>query len=578
MALKPYSRRRAEALREKIEDDPPEDLSAADREVLLEFDDELMRHRQKNNRCGWAHHASLLNDLLVIARGTQQLAATLEHGETGEDAVDDVTSWITQDWVDGEPDKSDYTIQSQLSALRNLAATLMDVEFEELPERFAEIEPGSYVVEDPAPLPAEVLRWEDLLEMIKEATSIRDIALLLIQWDIGTRPQKELWTLQKKNIEFRDNCAEITLPNQHGKTDTRKILVTVGWTALQKWVEDLHPAQEDPGESMGPDTYIWTKRNDNKLLEYGSMTARFEDIGKRADIDKEHSAQHFRRSSASILAGKPQINERDLRHRYSWSPKGNAPEHYIERFSDSTQKNVARCRGVDIEDLDSLDEDPDPTPVVCADCKEWTERAHTECVWCGHDIDETQQTINTSPTIKDPDTAGEKSVKELIFDGDLKAADIRSILKVKSHIRSDPEFFGKLEEALPKAVALEDSDDDLIGGTGVAGVTGRLSAAAASVVKGWGVAKHVAMSIHPDYRGYPPSPLRAAGIVAGTAVIMATAVAIIFASGLVGGGAADPVALVTLVVSLLVGSWLVGRDMPTIDEAVDEAVDETGAE
>jgi site-specific recombinase XerD len=566
-----YARRRVQSLREQIKNDPPAGLKPIDQEAILMFDEELQQDRNKRNRCGWAHHASLLNDLLLIATETQLLAATLQDGQAAEDAVNEITSWITEEDLDAELSKSEYTVQSQLSALRNFAATLLDIDFDNLPERFDEIEPASHVTEDPAPLPAEVLRWEDVVEMVKEMDSLRDIALLLVQWDMGMRPQKELYTLQKKNIEFHDQTAEITLPNKHGKTDERKLLITVGWTVLQKWVEEEHPAQNDPEESMTSETFIWTKHKENKHLAYGSMAARFEVAGERAGIDKKHSAQHFRRSSASIFAGKSSITERDLRYMYSWSRKGHAPEHYIQRFSDATQKNIARARGLEIEDTD-LNEDPDVTAIVCANCKEWTERALSNCVWCDHNVDEKQATINTSRTIENPVTMGEKSVKELIFDGDLTPEQIRLLLKVKPHIRSDPEFFGKLEEALPKAEALHDTDSDIIGATSPVGIAGYASATAARVTKGYGVAKHIALRIHPDFDGYPPSPARTAGILAGVGVIVTTAVAISVASGLT-NVLTNPLALATLLVSLLVGTWLVDRDIPTIDEAVESAAD-----
>lgn len=561
-----YARERVRAIRERVAG-PPEKresgLTPEDRNILVKFDDQLTRDRKKNNRCGWYHHGNLLNQLFVFALETNCLAQTLEEGPEGDRALDEVLDWIhSQDY-------SGYTVQGKLSTLRVFANTILG----ELPERFEEIEPSEHVEEDPAPLPSNIVEYVDVIEMIQEVDSIRDKALLLVQWSAGLRPMEELYTLQKKNVQFFEDHAVITLPSE-GKTDRREIIVVVGSPLLKKWVNEQHPVHDDPESSMNPETFIWTKRNENKHLQYGSMTARFDAAGERANIEKDHSPQHFRRSAASVLAGQPFINERDLRHRFSWSPRSRAPEHYIAANSDATKVNVARCRGQDVE---GIEESPDTAPVPCPRCGDWTTRALDACIWCHHNLETEQMTFSASSrSMQDPRAAGEKDLAQMLLDGDVTADDLRTLQKLESVVKTEPELFDRLDQLITKADALEEAAKDERGSAlAVAdpfGLVTYASGIATAAGRKWARAKHLALRVHPGFEHYPPQGPRLAGLLAGWFVILAASLATWSATGVLDDVlAGEPLALLALAISLAVGSALVSRDIPTVREALEAA-------
>ena len=96
----------------------------------------------------------------------------------------------------------------------------------------------------------------------------------------------------------------INLPEQDGKTDKRQVLLVVAAPLLKRWILRNYPVHDDPEASLGPETFIWTKQNENSLPHYNTIGERFRVAGERADLSVSHSAQHLRRSSASIYAWK----------------------------------------------------------------------------------------------------------------------------------------------------------------------------------------------------------------------------------------------------------------------------------
>jgi len=559
-----YARERVLSLRKRIAG-PPEtredELTPEDRNILVKFDDQLTRDRKKNNRCGWYHHGNLLSELFILAVETKSLATTLDDGHDGRAALDDVLEWIH------DQDYSGYTIQGKLSTLRVFAETVLG----ELPERFEEIEPGRHVEDDPAPLPSNIVEYTDVIKMVEEVDAVRDKALLLVQWSTGMRPMEELYTLQKKNVKIYDDHVVLSLPEK-GKTDRRDIMVVVGSQLLRKWVTDEHPAHHDPESSMNPDTFLWTKQNENKHLLYGSLTTRFSVAGERAGIEKDHSPQHFRRSAASVLAGQPYINERDLRHRFSWSPNSDSPEHYIAANSDATKVNVARCRGQDIEGMEGTE---DTAPVVCARCGDWTTRGLEGCIWCQHDLDgeETPLGAVSDAAMQDPRSAGEKDLAQMLLDGDVTADELRTLQKMESVVKSEPELFERLDQLITKADALEEAAKDERGSalavSGPFGAAASVSSALAAASRKWARAKHLALRVHPGFEHYPPRGGRLAALLAGWFVILAGAIAAWDATGILDDVlAGEPLAVLALVVSLAVGSELVRRDLPSVRDAL----------
>ena len=570
---------RVERLRERIAG-PPEErddrISDVDRDVLIEFDKQLVADRLDSNRCGWKHHANLLRHTFDFAAETSGLALSLEDGAEGEEGKKMLTSWIHENY------DNQYTVQAKLSAIRVFAMTVLDGD--ELPKRFAKIEPSAHVDEDPAPLPEEVIEYGEMIAMVKASNLIRDKALISSQWDTGPRPMEEMWSLQFKQLSIYDDYIVITLPRTAGKTNRRDLLVTVGMPYFKEWLKD-HPVWDDPEvpldretdtiDDIPPETYIWTQTDRNKLLSYNGLAARFSAAAEKAGVTKESNPQHFRRSSASIMARQPEIGERDLRILYDWSYFSSSPEHYIAAHSQKVLTNVGLARGHEIEHVEP---EPEVSPIVCERCGEWTMRGIENCVNCDYCVDTDQETLDKMDRQIENPYSDDKDVYEKILTGDVTADDLESVEKVSGDIRSmGGKFFDQLAKLKKRARVLE---QDVNGYASVGGlsswVIGQGIAAGQRSAEAWAQAKRKAMELHPDWMTLSQMPRRraAAMITALTAMSAFMVVTMYLDGSLAELASGDPIEWTAMIIALACLKRLFDREFPTIEEARAAAAEE----
>lgn len=564
--------RRVTKLRKLIagpQDERDEDISAEDRDALVKFDAQLVEDRQSHNRCGWKHHQNLLECLYDLATETDSLAASLEDGSRGRQAKTNLTGWVLSNYENG------YTRQKYLSAIRVFARTVLDCE--QLPKRFAEIEPGEYVDEDPSPLPSNIVEYPDVLDMIRMVDSVRDKALIITQWDVGPRPMEEMYPLQYKSVEINEDHIIITLPRTSGKTDRRNLIVTAGFPLLKLWIEEMHPVHDDPETSLGPDTYIWTKQNKNELLSYDGFRKRFDIAGKRAELDKDHSAQHLRRSSASTMARQPSIGERDLREHFDWSPFSDAPEHYISQHSEGVLTNVAMARGHDVA---NVEKDESVAPIPCDRCGEWTTVGLEECVQCSYNLDPEQGKFEKQRKQIGHPREEEKPIEQKILDGDVTASDLESVQKVAPDIMAKGmDFFENLPEWIKKSRAMERTQSGSSSDSKVPAFSnpsalaawgaGSVCAAGERIVEAW----HKAMKLSPEFEYYPinrmPRRRQAAfaGVMVGWFAVVASVMVVTGDLQAIMNG--DWTTIVGFTLAVLLGLVMVHYEIPTVEEAAE---------
>jgi len=574
------AKRRVERLRERIAgsaEERDERISDKDRDVLIEFDKQLVSDRLDNNRCGWKHHGNLLRHLFDFAVETNGLALSLEDGARGKEGKKMMTSWIHENYDSG------YTVQAKLSAVRVFAMTVLDVD--ELPERFAKIEPSAHVTEDPAPLPEEVIEYAEMLSMVKASNLTRDKALISTQWDTGPRPMEEMWSLQLKNLTINEDYILITLPRTAGKTERRDLLVTVGMPYLKEWLRN-HPVWDDPEvpldrkrhtiQDIPPETYVWTNTDKNKLLSYNGLAARFSAAAEKAGVTKEANAQHFRRSSASIMARQPEIGERDLRILYDWSYFSSSPEHYIAAHSQKVLTNVGLARGHEIEHVEA---EPDVSPLLCRQCGEWTMRGIDNCVSCGYCVDSDQETLDQmTREIQNP-YADDVGLHEKVLTGAVTASDLESVEKVSGDIQSmGQKFFDQLGQLQKRARALQESEIKSYAGLGalMSEISGRTIYASQRAAEAWGRTKAKAVAIHPDLIApCQMSPQRKAWFYTTTAAGFAIMLSLMYLNGsLQALASGDPTEWIGVLIAVAFWKWLMDRNMPTVEEARAAAAEE----
>jgi hypothetical protein len=78
------------------------------------------------------------------------------------------------------------------------------------------------------------------------------------------------------------------------------------------------------------------------------------------------------------------MNQTKLEDRFGWVRGSQVAAHYITRFNEETDADVAEGDGLPEGVLDRETDDRDkPAPVQCPNCEEWTPRHRDACLFCG---------------------------------------------------------------------------------------------------------------------------------------------------------------------------------------------------
>ncbi|MFC6722389.1 MULTISPECIES: tyrosine-type recombinase/integrase [Halobacteriales] len=528
-----------------------EEISDADREVLQRFEEKMDVINAKTDRFKDSYKETLLYCCHEFAVNVGGLATTLQDDAEGREAVNDICLWLD------DQDLSPYTMESSLSSLRVFGHLMLDytpdAEFdeEELPKRFAEIDPGKYTRNlDPTPLPSEVVTYEEAIEMAKQQDNPRDAALIIVQWAAGLRPMCELHRLRYKHVKDEGDRYVITVPDT-AKTGSRTVYIYAGVAVLRKWLEQEHPAHLDSEPDMTSETPIWTHHGENKPIVYGTLSSVFERAADNAGVGKPTSPQGFRRSCASFHARQPSADEEMLRDRFGWSRLSSAPYHYIARFSEARAVKTAKAQG---HEIDEEEEDDPVAPVRCESCNEWTTRGYEHCIWCSHPVGEEVQTISES--IEHPHKDG-ADLLEMIMEGEVTAEDLRSAKTLEPIIKTRADFWMDIDELITLAERYQDDDNETASAFGIGGVVAWMTRYASRVMKRWVRLQDSILRLHPAMQ-YPPNRRTAAGIGVGWLVIVTLSTAILLSNGLAAEIASgEPLAVTSAVLGLSLGAlWI----------------------
>jgi hypothetical protein len=318
-----------------------------------------------------------------------------------------------------------------------------------------------------------------------------------------------------------------------------------------------HPAHQECEEGPGPETFVWTKNDENKLLKYNSMTKRFNRAQEWAGLDKNVSAKIMRKSRASYLAMQPMISEKDLRFYGGWSFGSVAPKHYVHRFDRSTAENISNADGAQFE----VEENREPiAPVECDDCEKRTERGLGHCIWCQADLEEQSEWS----MVDEGGMTQNAELLEHIQAGRVDAEALKAMNMIEEHIRTGDEFFDQLPFLISFAEGnTPDSDSDLNAATPV-GAAGWLGEAR------YAREKHRIMAAHPDFKHYPMAQGRTAALLGGLAVFIPGYSQLFlpeFTGNLLSG---DPQTMLLFAVALVVFGLYVHHDLPDKQDVVDE--------
>lgn len=379
---KDYTRRR-KLKREAIE--TSDTVSDRDRDLLLEFDDELAL---RPSEFAEATRYKLLQYCGLMAGESSTIPAEvlpdveLSETLTDRDAAKDLVRWI-HDRYDNEESNA-----GMRRALRTFGRVITDDGDDggDVPEALEWIPTRVASTYDSAPKPSEMLSWEDALTLIDNVHNLRDAALIAVAWDTGAHGE-ELHDMTVGDISDHRHGLRVTL---NGKTGRRSPTLIPSVPYLQRWIAPgAHPAPDDS------DAPLWCRLNSPEQVSYETLWKAVTRAKERAGLDKPVNFTNFRKSSASYLASQG-MSQAHLEQHHGWVRNSDVASRYVTVFGDAAENELARIHGLDTEE----DESEPIGPVSCPRCNEPTPAEHDRCIHCSqsldHEVDDLLEEVRTA--------------------------------------------------------------------------------------------------------------------------------------------------------------------------------------
>jgi integrase/recombinase XerD len=212
-------------------------------------------------------------------------------------------------------------------------------------------------------IPEELLTEKEMSELIKNAKTDRDKALMSILCESGCRVG-EIGSMQIRHISFEIHGAKITV---EGKTGMRKIPIIRSAPLLQAWLRN-HPSNESI------ESPLWVNSK-GTLLCYARIVRILKECSKKAGIKKRVYPHLLRHSRATITA--KHLKEAEMKHYFGWAQSSKMAGVYVHLSGRDIDNAILKMNGINVEE-DNIENIP--INQICSRCSK--ENSPTD-VYCG---------------------------------------------------------------------------------------------------------------------------------------------------------------------------------------------------
>ncbi|UIO99872.1 tyrosine-type recombinase/integrase [Halobaculum sp. CBA1158] len=422
-------------------------VDSEDKPLLIEFDERLTRHKKDR------YHTTLLQKTLAFCRYRNpptpngyddsahsiSLEALLEEPSAAERFVD----WITQHKTEDGDRIAPKTESHYRNMVRQYGDLMGDNGRPSHIENISSLSPRQKDT-DPTPKRSNIHYWDESVVPILDSGKVhlRDKALIAVAWDSGARPS-EIFRMKAGHLSDRGDYFLFEV--EDSKTYDRTPHLQVSMPYLRKWLLEVDKMTNDvklPTSplSLPPDQPVWTKQKDSEKLKESTFEQRGSRIGNRLGYRRPTNLKQFRKSRASILAAKG-VNQSTLRTRFGWEAGSSAPAHYIARFSDEANQQIADIDGAPIQIAEDYVE---PSPIKCSSCEQWSPQHLEACFWCGSNLTGDEQTgdseVERLRNKAEMNHAAKSNLRERISDYDVSASSMETALDIVEAMDSNPEL------------------------------------------------------------------------------------------------------------------------------------------
>ena len=329
-------------------------ISEQDKQLLRGFIDHLKSQGISTGR--------LAKYLYHLRRGVEKLGIGAR--EAKREDIERLVTWLRQD-----TNYTPHTVSDYLFALKRFFKFVKygNVDKETpWPEEVRWLRSATKPSERKQP---EFLISQEVEEMIKATTSLRDKAMLAVGFEAGLRAT-ELLSLNVGSIMFDDRGARLRV--EKGKTGSRTVRLISSVKLLSQYLQT---------HSFRHDVYapLWlTESNNyaNHRLSWVRWNRRLKQLAKQAGIKKRIFNHMLRHGSATRNA--KFLTDSELKLMYGWSMSSKMPAVYVHLSGrDLDDKLTSIYGGQKIEQTK-----PEFAPVICPRCSELASPGMVYCPKC----------------------------------------------------------------------------------------------------------------------------------------------------------------------------------------------------
>lgn len=222
-------------------------------------------------------------------------------------------------------------------------------------------------------LPEELLTQEDVYNLLRNAETDRNRALISLLYETGARIG-EVRGLRIKNLSFDQFGCKLTL---NGKTGMRRVIVRECVPYLKAYLNN-HPRINDP------ESFVFLS-NAGNFMSYVGTCKILKGTFERTGLKKKCNPHLFRHSRATFMAN--HLTEAQMKNYFGWTQSSEMASVYVHLSGrDVDEAVLSNVYG--LKQVKDEAEKSKITPKTCPKCKELNPVTNKFCGLCSNPLDE----------------------------------------------------------------------------------------------------------------------------------------------------------------------------------------------
>ena len=215
--------------------------------------------------------------------------------------------------------------------------------------------------------PSDLPKPKDIKFLCQNLNSIRDKALLLTHWDLGSRIGETLNI--KVGDYYHENGAKYIFVEGNKTSPNRDPRVIVAPPAIERWLEEQHPNPDDD------DAYLFCLREPReevpeeeipyKPASYRYFSEQLKKAKREEDLDCKVNTHAIRKARISFFKSSLEVPETSVDKRVGHIIGSDVTREYTRLSDSDSNKAYARSYG---EEGNGKELDDDLVPLLCQEC------------------------------------------------------------------------------------------------------------------------------------------------------------------------------------------------------------------